>query len=125
MTYFEFLDPDECGSISCQKNKNLDIGSKKMWNHKDPNPDPQPCCQRISSNKYCHIIGLLPPDITLEWQIKEPLYQLLLFVSELLAPHGAQAVIAFRYYPPLPFPSLLLLLLYFPNILLKPLKTNH
>ena len=37
----------------------------------------------------------------------------------LLAPHGAQAVIAFRYYS-LP----LLLLLYFPNILLKPLKTN-
>ena len=30
----------------------------------------------------------------------------------LLAPHGAQAVIAFRYYPPL---------LYFPNILLKTL----
>ena len=43
------------------------------------------------------------------------------FLSDelLLAPHGAQAVIAFRYYPTL------LLLLYFPNILLKPLKTNH
>ena len=26
-------------------------------------------------------------------------------INTLLAPHGAQAVIAFRYYPPLPFPS--------------------
>ena len=38
----------------------------------------------------------------------------LIINSELLW-HGAQAVIAFRYYSTL---------LYFPNILLKPLKTN-
>ena len=45
----------------------------------------------------------------------------IVFGVQFLAPHGAQAVIAFSYYWTL---LLLLLLLSFPNILLKPLKTN-
>ena len=40
-------------------------------------------------------------------------------IGHLLAPHGAQAVIAFSYST-----TTTVLLLYFPNILLKPLKTN-
>ena len=44
----------------------------------------------------------------------------------LLAPHGALAVIAFRYYPTLPYPTLPFpSLLYFPNILLKPLTVTR
>ena len=46
----------------------------------------------------------------------------LICTEHLLALHGAQAIIVFSHYYSL---STLLLLLYFPNILLKPLKSKQ